>query len=62
MQVACGGEGRMRGAVRLRVLDRGTVIGDVEVREGEGGAAAAITQNLHGRWLGASCGDVPPFD
>jgi hypothetical protein len=62
MQVACGGEDQMRGSVRLRVLDRSTVIGDVEVREGANGAAAAITQNLHGRWLGASCGNVPPFD
>ena len=62
MQMACGGEDQMRGAVRLRVLDRSTVIGNVEVREGVGGSAAAITQNLHGRWLGASCGDVPSFD
>jgi hypothetical protein len=62
MQVACGRDDRMHGVVRLRVLDRSTVIGDVEVREGVGGSAAGITQNVHGKWLGASCGDVPPFD
>lgn len=60
MQVACGGQ--MNGAVHLRVLDRTTVVGNVDVHEGFGGGAAGIRQNVHGRWLGASCGDVPPFD
>ncbi len=60
MQVACGGQ--MRGVVHLRVLDRATVAGDIAVHEGAGGTSAAITQTVHGRWLGASCGDVPPFE
>jgi hypothetical protein len=62
MQMACGGQDQMRGVVHLRVIDRVTVIGDIDVHEGIGGTTAEIRQNVHGRWLGASCGDVPPFD
>jgi Protein of unknown function (DUF3617) len=62
MQVACGGEDRMSGVVHVRVLDRSRVTGDIDVQENIGGTNAAIRQTVHGRWLGASCGDVPPFD
>jgi hypothetical protein len=62
MQVACGGQDRMNGVVHVRVLDRSTVTGDIDVQENIGGTSAAIRQTVHGRWLGASCGDVPPFD
>ena len=61
MQVECGGQDRLRGVVRLLVVDRATVTGDIDVHEGFGGTAASIRQNVRGRWLGASCGDVPPF-
>ncbi len=61
MQVECGGRDRVTGVVHLRVVDRATVSGDIDVHEGIGGTSAAIRQSLHGRWLGASCGDVRPF-
>lgn len=62
MQVSCGGQDRMTGVVRVRVVDRSTVTGDIDVHERIGGTEAAIRQTVHGRWIGASCGDVPPFD
>jgi hypothetical protein len=62
MQVSCGGQDRMTGAVRVRVVNRSTVTGDIDVHESIGGTEAAIRQTVHGRWLGASCGDVAPFD
>lgn len=62
MQVDCGGRDWMRGVVQLRVLDQSTVIGDVDVHEEIEGTGAAIRQSVHGRWLGASCGNVPSFD
>jgi hypothetical protein len=52
----------MRGVVHLRVVDRTTVTGDIDVHEGIAGTTAEIRQNVRGRWLGASCGDVPPFE
>jgi len=62
MRVECGGQDRMRGVVHLRVIDRTTVTGDIDVHEGIAGTTAEIRQNVRGRWLGASCGDVPPFE
>jgi Protein of unknown function (DUF3617) len=62
MQVDCGGRNWVRGVVHVRVLDRSTVVGDVDVHEEIEGAGAAIRQSVHGRWLGASCGNVPSFD
>jgi len=62
MQVDCGGRDWMRGVVHLRVLDRSTLIGDVDVHEEIEGTSAGIRQSVHGRWLGAACGDVPSFD
>jgi hypothetical protein len=62
LQVSCGGQDRMTGAARVRVVDRSTVTGDIDVHETVGGTEAAIRQTLHGKWLGASCGDVAPFD
>jgi len=61
MQVDCTGHNRMSGNVHLRVVDRATVAGDVDFRAGLGANAMTIRQTLHGRWLGAACGDVPPF-
>jgi hypothetical protein len=61
MQVNCGGHDTMSGNVHLRVLDRATVAGDVNVRAGVGADSMTIRQTLHGRWLGAACGEVPPF-
>jgi hypothetical protein len=31
------------------------------VHAGIGADSLVIRQDLHGRWLGAACGDVPPF-
>ena len=62
MQVDCGGHDRMSGVVHLRVVDRTTVTGDIDMHAGVSGTTAEIKQNLHGRWLGAACGDVKPFD
>jgi hypothetical protein len=62
MQVACGGQDRMSGVVHVRVVDRSTVTGDIDVQENIGGTSATLRQTVRGRWLGASCGDVPPFD
>jgi hypothetical protein len=44
------------------VLDRSTVVGDVDVHEEIEGSGAAIRQSVHGRWLGASCGNVASFE
>lgn len=61
MQVDCTGREAMSGDVHLRVVDRATVAGNVDVRAGEGASRLTIRQSLHGRWLGAACGDVRPF-
>ncbi len=61
MQVACGGHDRVSGTVHLRVLDRATVAGEIAVQAGLGANSMTIRQTLHGKWLGAACGDVPPF-
>jgi hypothetical protein len=37
------------------------VAGDVDFRAGLGANSMSIRQTLHGKWLGAECGDVPPF-
>ena len=62
MQVDCSGYDAMSGVVHLRVLDRATVAGDVDMHAGTGASSLAIKQVLHGRWLGAACGDVQSFD
>jgi hypothetical protein len=61
MQVDCTGSDAMSGVVHLRVLDRATVTGDVDLRAGGGASGVVIRQDLHGKWLGAACGDVQPF-
>jgi hypothetical protein len=61
MQVDCSGRNGMSGVVHLRVLDRATVAGDVDVHAGVGARSVMIKQDLHGHWLGAACGDVKPF-
>jgi hypothetical protein len=61
MQVDCTGSDAMSGVVHLRVLDRATVTGDVDLHAGIGASRVAISQDLHGKWLGAACGDVQPF-
>ncbi len=61
MQVEFGGHDQMSGNVHLRVVDRATVAGDVDFRAGLGASSMTIRQTLHGKWLGAACGDVPPF-
>jgi hypothetical protein len=61
MQVDCTGHDRMSGVVHLRVVDRTTVAGDIDVHAGIGASSLTIRQNLHGKWLGAACGDVQPF-
>jgi Protein of unknown function (DUF3617) len=62
MQVDCTGRDAMSGTVHLRVVDRATLAGDVDVHAGIGANSMTIRQNLHGRWLGAACGDVKPFN
>jgi hypothetical protein len=62
MQVDCTGRDAMSGDVHLRVVDRETLKGDVDVRAGIGANSMTIRQSLHGRWLGAACGDVKPFN
>ena len=61
MQVACGGHDRAERHVHLRVLDRATVAGESPCKQGLGANSMTIRQTLHGKWLGAACGDVPPF-
>jgi hypothetical protein len=61
MLVDCTGREAMSGDVHLRVVDRGTVSGTVDVHAGQDPNIFTIRQNLHGRWLGAACGDVKPF-
>ena len=61
MQVECGGHERMTGTVHLQVVDHATVAGDIDVRAGLGANSMTLRQTLHGRWLGAACGDVQPF-
>jgi hypothetical protein len=61
MQVDCTGNDAMSGVVHLRVVDRGTVAGNVDLHAGTGTSGVAIRQDLHGKWLGAACGDVQPF-
>jgi len=61
MQVDCSGHDQMSGNVNLRVVDRATVAGDVDFRAGLGANSMTIRQTLHGKWLGAECGDVAPF-
>ena len=61
MQVDCTESDAMSGAVHLRVLDRATVTGDVDLHAGSGANGVVIKQDLHGKWLGAACGDVQPF-
>ncbi len=62
MQVDCTESDAMSGAVHLRVLDRATVTGNVDLHAGSGAHGVAIRQDLHGKWLGAACGDVQPFE
>jgi hypothetical protein len=62
MQVDCTGRDQMSGNVHLRVVDRATLAGDVDVHAGLGANSMTIRQSLHGRWLGAACGDVKPFN
>ena len=61
MLVDCTGREAMSGDVHLRVVDRATVSGTVDVHAGQGPNNFTIRQNLHGQWLGAACGDVKPF-
>lgn len=61
MQVQCSGNDKMSGAVHLHVVDRATVTGNVDVRAGIGASTAMIRQNLRGRWLSETCGDVKPI-
>jgi len=61
MQVDCTGSDAMSGVVHLRVLDSATVSGKVDLHAGTGASGLAIRQDLHGKWLGAACGDVQPF-
>jgi hypothetical protein len=62
MQVDCSGHDQMSGNVRLRVVDRATIAGDVDFRAGLGANSMTIRQTLHGKWLGAECGEVQPFE
>jgi len=61
MQVDCSEGDAMSGAVHLRVLDHATVTGNVDLHAGIGANGMVIRQDLHGKWLGAACGDVQPF-
>jgi hypothetical protein len=62
MQVDCTESDAMSGALHLRVLDRATVTGNVDLHAGSGANGVAIRQDVHGKWLGAACGDVQPFE
>ena len=61
MRVDCSGHDQMSGNVHLHVVDRATVAGDVDFRAAIGADSMTIRQTLHGKWLGAACGDVEPF-
>jgi hypothetical protein len=62
MQVDCTGRDQMSGVVHLRVVDRATVAGNVDLHAGLGTNSLTIRQDLHGHWLGAACGEVKPID
>ncbi len=62
MQMDCSGHDPMSGVVHLRVVDHATVAGDIDVQAGTGANGLSIRQNLHGKWLGAACGEVQSFD
>jgi hypothetical protein len=61
MHVACTGKDALDGTVHLNAIDRTTVSGDLDLRAGDAGAPLTIRQTLHGKWLGAACGDVAPI-
>ena len=61
MQVDCTANEGMSGDVHLRVMDRATVTGNVDVHAGIGSDSLTVRQTLRGRWLGADCGDVQPY-
>lgn len=61
MHVACTGKDPLDGTVRLNATDHTTISGDLDLRVGTTGSALTIRQVLHGKWLGAACGDVQPI-
>lgn len=61
MHVACTGKDQLDGTVHLTALDRTTVSGDLDLHAGNAGLPLTIRQTLHGKWLGAACGDVQPI-
>ncbi|HTC07741.1 MAG TPA: DUF3617 domain-containing protein [Acetobacteraceae bacterium] len=61
MHVTCTGKDQLDGTVHLTAIDRTTVSGDLDLRAGDAGTALTIRQTLHGKWLGAACGDVRPI-
>ena len=61
MHVACTGKDPLDGTAHLNAIDHTTISGDLDLRVGAAGTALTIRQVLHGKWLGAACGDVQPI-
>jgi hypothetical protein len=61
MHVECTGGSPLDGTVHVDAVDRRTVTGNVDLRAGPDGTGLTIRQSLHGRWLGAACGEVRPI-
>ena len=58
----CGGRSKTSSHVRFEATNNETVNGTIDTVMSEGGHTMTMQHTLHGRWLGAACGDVKPRD
>ena len=61
MHVECTGKEPLEGRLRVDAVNRRTLEGDLKVDAGRGPDGLSVRQSVHGRWLGADCGDTPPL-
>jgi hypothetical protein len=62
VHMECSSEGKAAGTLRYEAVDPATFAGKSEINATKGADTMTVANDMHGKWLGADCGDVKPRD
>ena len=62
MRIECGGARTTVGDVHYEAVDPTTMTATINMTMNDGQKSMTIKNDMHGKWLGADCGDVKPHE
>ena len=60
MRVECAGERTTVGTIHYEAVNPETMSAAIDLVVSDGAKSVTMKNNMHGKWLGADCGDVKP--